>query len=348
MFGRRRRMEMEDGRAVGKDSEVEGERMWPTKAGGLLLVGCVKTKADTAMHARELYRGALFDRRREYAEGSVRPWYILSARWGLVAPDELIAPYDLYLGDCSAQVRTAWGRLVAARLAERHRLNGRVVEIHAGSHYVEAIRDPLTEHGARLRLPLKGLSLGRSLAWYQEPAGLAERLSTPDDAIAVHDLRTSPRLPDAPGLYSWWVDEQGATELSEGAGVPVRPGVIYVGQTGATHRPSGKPSRNTLRARLLSTHLGGRAEGSTFRWSLAAVLAQRLGVTPQDERALTPWMERHLSVVPVAVADRDRLGEVAEEILRRMNPPLNLSHVESGPLRARLKELRRTWKTSAS
>lgn len=330
-----------------ENTEVEVTRSrHPQKTGGLLLVGCVKTKADTAMNARDLYRSPLFNRRREYAEGTVRPWYILSARWGLVAPDECIAPYDLYLGDCSIEVRAAWGRLVVARLAEKHRLNGLVIEVHAGKHYVEAIHDPLAEHGAQLHVPLKGLQMGQTQAWYQGPERLVEQLSTPDDAIAARELPTSSRNLEESGLYSWWVDEQGAMELSEGLGVPVRSGVIYVGQAGATHRPSGKPSRNTLRSRLIAGHLDGRSEGSTFRLSLAAVLAQRLGVTSQDERALTAWMKRHLSVVPVEVTDRDWLGEVEEKVLSLMDPPLNLSRLESNPLRDRLKELRRTWNAS--
>src|SRR5699024_11910307 len=77
-----------------ENTEVEVTRSrHPQKTGGLLLVGCVKTKADTAMNARDLYRSPLFNRRREYAEGTARHCYILSARGGLVAPDDCAAPY---------------------------------------------------------------------------------------------------------------------------------------------------------------------------------------------------------------------------------------------------------------
>lgn len=51
-------------------------------------------------------------------------------------------------------------------------------------------------------------------------------------------------------------------------------------------------------------------------------------------------------VVPVEVTDRDWLGEVEEKVLSLMDPPLNLSRLESNPLRDRLKELRRTWNAS--
>lgn len=134
----------------------------------LVLVGCVKGKRSTALPARDLYQGALFDGRRGYAERSGAPWYVLSARWGLVRPEEEIAPYDLYLGGCSVSYRRAWGSFVVARLAEERELGGAVVEVHAGGDYVEALRGPLREHGALLRVPLAAYPLGRTLAWYKQ------------------------------------------------------------------------------------------------------------------------------------------------------------------------------------
>jgi hypothetical protein len=37
---------------------------------------------------------------------------------------------------------------------------------------------------------------------------------------------------DSPGLYSWWVDDRGAIDLSTGLGHPVVAGRIYAGQKG--------------------------------------------------------------------------------------------------------------------
>src|SRR3954451_2475018 len=44
---------------------------------------------------------------------------------------------------------------------------------------------------------------------------------------------------DEAGLYSWWVDESGASDLSSGLAQGVGAGRIYAGQTGATKWPSG-------------------------------------------------------------------------------------------------------------
>lgn len=89
---------------------VEGQRPGaPLGEAALLLVGCVKTKLANPAPAKALYQSALLARRRAYAERTGRPWFVLSSRWGLVHPDEVIAPYDMYLGNQPMSYRRAWG-----------------------------------------------------------------------------------------------------------------------------------------------------------------------------------------------------------------------------------------------
>ena len=45
---------------------------------------------------------------------------------------------------------------------------------------------------------------------------------------------------DGPGLHSWWVDKDGAAQLSRGLGLTLPPGRLYVGQAGATKWPAGR------------------------------------------------------------------------------------------------------------
>ena len=342
----------------------------PRPVGDVLLVGCVKSKRPQAAPARDLYTSALFARRRRYAEASGQPWFVVSSRWGLVAPDEVIAPYDVYLGDMPAPYRRAWAEFVVAQLAGHLRLAGATIEIHSGDHYVDALRPVVERAGAALLDPVDAHSMGETLAWYDthEPRaaarkpipsplggypeetqdddadalidGLVATLSDRSAALTPSDLRATDRFPLAhPGLYSWWSDDVGAADLTRGLGHHVAPGLIYAGQAGATRWPSGKPSVNTLRGRLAGMHLGGRANLSTFRITLAAILsAQWDGYL--DEGRLTAWMEEHLAVIPVPVADADTLGVVEEAVLARLDPPLNLQHMSKTPLRRELSKLR--------
>lgn len=321
----------------------------------IILVTCVKTKRRNPCAAKDLYVSPLFVKQRAYAEESGVPWFILSAEHGLLVPDEWLSPYERYLPDTPAAFRSAWGIWVAARLQLlAGPLSGRVIEVHAGSAYIEAIRPQLDVHGATLTEPLHGLSMGARLAWYGSEAGLAEQGPKLDDSKVITQLlnesaAVSPdefvamgkRVADRPGLYSWWVDEVGAAALSSGLGLPIEPGLIYAGLAGATRWPSGQRSQNTLWLRIATMHLAGNHEFSTFRRTLGAILAAEIGSTSVDEQALSEWMRAHLRVVTVGFDDRDELGRLEKRVLVELDPPLNLQSMAPTPVRLRLKELRR-------
>ena len=71
----------------------------------LILVGCVKSKRYRAGPARDVYTSTLWHYRRVYAELHGCPWYILSAKHGLLAPGTWIERYDLSLTDLSTSER---------------------------------------------------------------------------------------------------------------------------------------------------------------------------------------------------------------------------------------------------
>ncbi|MXX54202.1 MAG: hypothetical protein F4Z44_00225, partial [Gemmatimonadetes bacterium] len=101
----------------------------------ILLIGCVKGKLEWASRvaAKDLYVSALWRCRRKYAEQSGIPWFILSAKYGLVNPETRIAWYDLSLGDLPAAQRRAWShRVVDARVRSYASGEGKVVEVPAG------------------------------------------------------------------------------------------------------------------------------------------------------------------------------------------------------------------------
>lgn len=43
------------------------------------------------------------------AEETTERWYILSAKYGLAAPDEVIEPYEICLARTTASYRRQWG-----------------------------------------------------------------------------------------------------------------------------------------------------------------------------------------------------------------------------------------------
>ncbi len=324
----------------------------------IVLISCVKSKLTHPGPAKDLYKSPLFTKARRYAERSGNRWFILSAEHGLVAPDEWLAPYERYLADTPAEYQSAWGAWVAARLdLLAGPLTGSIIEVHAGATYVNVIRSHLESSGAQIVDPLHGLQLGHRLSWYGEQ-DQAEEANTGDEQEVVSEMllklrdSASAASPasfvaigkasvDRRGLYSWWVDEAGAGDLSRGLGFPVAAGLIYAGLAGATRWPSGRPSNNTLWLRITTMHLAGNHEFSTFRRTLGSILAASVGSTVIDEAALTKWMGEHLRVVAVPYDDGDVLGRLERAVLQELDPPLNLQGMESTPIRRQLKLLRR-------
>ena len=171
---------------------------------------------------------------------------------------------------------------------------------------------------------------------------LVAALEEESSAISPHDfLEAGGDGRKLPGLYSWWVNEEGALDLTNGLGHRVAAGMIYAGLAGATRWPSGRRSSNTLWLRIAKMHLGANHQLSTFRFTIGAILASVEGSQQIDEVALTRWMKAHLKVIAVPFRDADSLEQVEEAVLVELDPPLNLKGMTSTPLRRKITDLRR-------
>jgi hypothetical protein len=346
--------------APGAEAPAEQARRLREDTPDVVLVSCSSRQGSRPTAARDLYTATLFRRQRAYAEASGAPWFILSAEHALVAPDEWLAPYDRYLPETPRSYRAAWGAWVAERLELLvGPLTGLEIEVHASALYSETCSPFLLAKGAVVTRPLAGLRRGEQLALYGSTRATRRRDAQPPElpeadtcvaALLDQDLAVTPAYfltQDAaalrvPGLYSWWVDEEGAEDLSRDAEVAIEPGLLYAGLAGATRLPSGKRSAGTLWSRIAEMHLGGHHESSSFRRSLGALLSSPSGGdSVVSENSLTAWMHAHLRVVAVPHEDGDALGAMETVVLTALDPPLNLQGMPSTPLRRSLKQLRR-------
>lgn len=325
-------------------------RRRPAAQSDVVLVGCVKSKLDHGAPARDLYISDYFAKMRAYAEASRRPWFILSAEHGLVAPDQWLEPYEKYLPKTSSEYQRSWGRRVVDQLEDAlGSLDGRTIEVHAGAAYVDAIDARLRARGAKVSDPLHGLKMGPRLSWYlhenstpaEDDGNVIAQLRNPANGRSLSDvLATEGDGLRSPGMYSWWVDEIGAADLTTGLGHGVDAGLIYAGLAGAT-RSGGSTSSNTLWGRIKTMHLGRKHQFSTLRLSLGSVLAEAYGQAGIDEDQLTRWMHAHLRLVTVPGMDADGLDALESTILTELDPPLNLAKVPRTPLREELSRLRK-------
>ena len=161
--------------------EPTGHRPTVAVAARVVLIGSSGATAPGPVRVADLFRSPGFVRAREHAVHSAMPWFVLSAKHGLLEPDDVVAPYFLELGDASTVYRSAWGEWVAAQLGERVQLSGATVEVHGGVDFAQPLRQPLARRGAALELPLPG-------TWHEpvhhEPADPAEDTGAPARALS--------------------------------------------------------------------------------------------------------------------------------------------------------------------
>jgi hypothetical protein len=136
------------------------------------LVGCSKSKRTEPAAARDLYDpSALFRGVRCLVERTCERWFVLSAKHGLVRPEQVLEPYDETLTRASRAARRRWAEWVLGQLEAElgADLSGYVFEAHAGSAYLDfGLVRGIEERGGRVDRPLDGLGLGRRLAFYKE------------------------------------------------------------------------------------------------------------------------------------------------------------------------------------
>jgi cytoplasmic iron level regulating protein YaaA (DUF328/UPF0246 family) len=130
----------------------------------IALVSCVKSKQSSPAPAGELYISPLFKGLRAYAKANADEWYILSARYGLLAPQQVVEPYEMTLNNMPKVERQAWGARVRQQLREVLPSHTTMVLL-AGARYREEIEPFLREQGHLVEIPLLGLPMGRQQSW---------------------------------------------------------------------------------------------------------------------------------------------------------------------------------------
>ena len=133
-------------------------------AADLCLVSCVATKQLRPALAKDLYISTWFLKARSFVEAQGWPWFILSAKHGLVHPEQKVAPYEKTLNRMGVVDRRDWAGKVLEALEPR--LAGvRSVVFLAGIKYREFLAPELAGRGIDVQVPMEGLRNGEQLAW---------------------------------------------------------------------------------------------------------------------------------------------------------------------------------------
>jgi hypothetical protein len=167
----------------------------------LVLVSCSDEKLNThdgLAPASRVYTSPLFRLSLEYARTLVPDdrIRILSAKYGVLGVDELIASYDYRLRELSKREREAWGERVVSYLTDDFGRGPLNVVVLAGVDYVDAVRFGAWGRGWRFRLPFGAergtrLPIGRRLQWLRraiERAGARANPPADEERARVVDF----------------------------------------------------------------------------------------------------------------------------------------------------------------
>ncbi len=133
----------------------------------LYLVSCVGRKLSVPAPAKDLYTSQLFRKSRTFVESINQPWLILSAKYGLVSPEQVIEPYDLTLKKMPKAERRRWAEAIASQL-HPHLDGVNAVIFLAGRDYQQFLDSKIVEQGIAIFDPMEGMRIGERLRWLGE------------------------------------------------------------------------------------------------------------------------------------------------------------------------------------
>ena len=279
------------------------------------LVACASAKMATKAPAQDLYTSALFQKARAYATSRFDEWYILSAKHGLLLPNQEIAPYDKTLNNMPKKARLEWADCVFRAILSNVGRKA-VLAFVAGERYRADLITRLANEGYAIRVPLEGLSIGMQLSWLKKLQDNSERLQHLDEFYTLikklekglggrRILSRCTGVMDWPEMGVYFFFEENEYRTSDVA----QDRVVRVG----THTVS-KGAKSTLWNRLRS-HRGaadgsGNHRGSIFRLHVGTALINESkgGIDSQT------WGSGQTSTAEVRAAEANLESKVSDYI----------------------------------
>ncbi len=133
----------------------------------IYFVSCVKKKRIHPSPAKDLYISDWFKKASQYANQEADEWFILSAKYFLVHPDQVIEPYDLTLKSMQVEERKHWANRVLQMLKPLLSTDDKLTVL-AGKDYREYLIKLFNQEGYKVNIPMEGLRNGEQKSWLKK------------------------------------------------------------------------------------------------------------------------------------------------------------------------------------
>lgn len=130
----------------------------------IYLVSCVKPKRGYPSPAKDLYLSDWFKKASRYASQNADEWFILSAKYFLVLPDQVIEPYDLTLKSMDTKEKIDWANHVYQMIKPLISSEDKIFFL-AGQDYRNYLIPLLQHDGFAVNIPMEGLRIGEQKSW---------------------------------------------------------------------------------------------------------------------------------------------------------------------------------------
>lgn len=133
----------------------------------ICLIGDTKSQMTMPALAENLFRSVLFNRAKAYAKQHAHAWYILSAHYGLVAPDTLIRPYTTTIDDLPSAERFQIATQIMSGLIRHPLTKNDSIIVLAKSTYREVLAPVFKGRNITAEYPLEGKGVVEQLRWLE-------------------------------------------------------------------------------------------------------------------------------------------------------------------------------------
>lgn len=130
----------------------------------LYLISCVSVKRLHPIEAGNLYSSPWFLMARNLILQTKEPWFILSAKYGLLSPEMIVAPYNTTLNTMGVSERRAWANRVKQQMDDMLPDVDNITII-AGVRYRENLMAYLEDRFQSVSIPMEGMRIGQQLSW---------------------------------------------------------------------------------------------------------------------------------------------------------------------------------------